>query len=661
MSSPSDEVDNVVVNPGKPRLPNGSSCAPRLCRATALTGAGFLALIGVSLLLLFLAASPERPGLTPPDFCCRVEAEALVPLLNTSVDPCQDFYTYVCSMSAWTRYTSSVFWSTAVGWKYTDIIQRAQLHTAAGRFQMRLERSYQKHVRNAGRVSQYVSAILKTGRVSTAMSAPKMARFLVEMSMKYLTSALISMNVSVDNSGTKVLKLEGHTDCFLLVQQDQVASALGAFNAALNTSVAIEELLSLDRHLTALPFWDDPRLERTNVANSPFSVLPDDEWAALVKEYVLAIEPSVDTKIEAKVEKLDAMFYAMLSAPNQATAAAYLTVCAAVRLDDYMKRTVVEQSVFHKNNCNTLHFCELEDAFKAEVVSSAAKDAHVSGLLRRIRDQISADVAFSRTVAPDAMRSALAALHRVKLMLPAEIAVLDLAVPEALPSASFASNLFAARSYRFSVLTTKVRRGIPDNDALSVPAVQRIGEILLVPASIYLLTRQFEIIENSILDLATIGFGMALQLWGLLLDSEEWSNVAIKSITHVYQCLQNAYAEYTGQDKALVKKLIQMTLALATTTRSFDEGTWFASYNVASMNLSEAKLFYMIWTYTQCHVQKQDIRDLGFNIVLRHLPTFGKAFGCGDDSNDSFPTPCTGVWQRRMAHLRFQDNHSLSF
>lgn len=605
----------------------------RLCCTFALAASGLL-VVGVPGLYLLLWKRPATPVRDRPGFCCRLEAETIIPLLNRSVDPCHDFYEYVCTrpaVEASQRF--GIPWSKQQIWKHTELIHRALIHGPVGRFQRRLLEGYFREAQRVGSVSSYVEAILQTGTVSASMGPAQIARFLVEMSMKYSVPGVIFMNVSSDVPAAKTLILQRLTSCLFSAPQEEIAAALRTFNSALNVSLYVDSLFEFDRIVSNLHHFEDPRTERASVENTPFSALLKADWVALIKEYVLEIEPRVTTTLQAMEERLDALFSALASAANQPLAVAYVTLCTAVNVDDSVRLTIQEASFFPVLNfaCNVIRVCELDEAFESEVVSSAETNRRLRGLFAGLRNDVITEVSsWPRSVTVSDGTSMMSALRQVRLMLPHDITVSDVPLPEALLTASFASVLFAARAYKFRVLRAKVQRRIPSHDAIAGPTVTRFNNRLFIPASLFFPATLHEPAAKHLLDFATVGFEMTTQLWLFLLESKRWSNATLSSLLSRHACLKDS-SDKLGN--ATDKKLIGLALGLVAAAKLAQTTPWFVPYRVSSMRLSHAKMFYLIWAYNQCSPWRNQLNGLDVQALLIHLRTFIEAFDCPETYN----------------------------
>ncbi|KAK8776485.1 hypothetical protein V5799_030168, partial [Amblyomma americanum] len=338
------------------------------------------------------------------------------------------------------------------------------------------------------------------------MGPTQMARFLFEMSVKYSMPAVIFMNVSSEVSEARTMTLQRLTDCFYSTSQEQIAAAMKTFNSALNVSLQVDSLFDFDKMVSMLHHFGEPRREIASVEISPFDALPKAEWVALIKEYVLEIAPQVTSTLQAMEERLDALFSALASAANQPVAIAYATLCTAVNVDNSVKSTVQETSFSPLLGfaCSVLQVCELDQAFESEVVSSAETSRRLRGLFASIRNNIISEVSSWPPSASVANGTSMqSALRQVRLMLPQDITVPDVPLPEASLTTTFASALFAARAYKFRVLRAKVQQRIPSHAAIAEPHVARFNNCLFLPASLYYHVTLREPAASNVLNFAT--------------------------------------------------------------------------------------------------------------------------------------------------------------
>ncbi|KAH6924268.1 hypothetical protein HPB50_014549 [Hyalomma asiaticum] len=568
---------------------------------------------------------------TQDEFCCPNELRTVLRGINPSIDPCEDFYGHVCSRidAGEVAHVSPLF-------RVVQKLNLLELETprisscAAGEMLAALRRGlWDEALRDSGKhIADYVKAISKALDLAPRMDLARMVRFLAELGLRYGLPSVVSFEVS--ETGT-VMTINRNDGCISREEHDDLLHfALESFNDALKTTVTPSQLLQVEEKLAKPRGRNVSKVVSRPISNSPFSDLPEGAWTAIINDLVLPVHPNAVTFETYKDENFDGLFNALANGTLQPATVAFEVVCSALKTRDLMEAAALKpgaQSLI--TFCQALDICEIEQAYAAAAFGAHRMNEHVTALFTKIRDNViqHADAAFDKLSTEDPSQM----LRKLRLVLPDEIVVSDIAVPKV--RETFADNLIAARLYVFEVRKAKVARNIPSGDNFFLPTIVRNGDVAYVPTNLYAILPQ-QVQRTVALDVPALGVDIAYHLWSFLLGLS-WSPETSRTIGTYKTCFNGS----GGFDHLKTAVTALGMVSAIDATMGLD---WNVLRTVNGTETSLVRLVYLMWAYDKCAQQPIMGTSVDVNMVVRNSAAFRDAFGCSKSSAMAQKACCLG-------------------
>ncbi|KAH7933282.1 hypothetical protein HPB49_011168 [Dermacentor silvarum] len=130
-------------------------------------------------------------------FCCPYELQAVLRGINSTIDPCNDFYGHVCSrIDAGEVEHMSPLFRVIQQLNLMELAAPAQSSSAAGQMLAALRQGLWDAGRSLEDIADYVTAIVKAGNPAPRMNLLRMVRFLAELSLRYGLPSVVSFEIS---------------------------------------------------------------------------------------------------------------------------------------------------------------------------------------------------------------------------------------------------------------------------------------------------------------------------------------------------------------------------------------------------------------------------------------------------------------------------------
>ncbi|KAH7970537.1 hypothetical protein HPB49_009937 [Dermacentor silvarum] len=164
--------------------------------------------------------------------------------------------------------------------------------------------------------------------------------------------------------------------------------------------------------------------------------------------------------------------------------------------------------------------------------------------------------------------------------------------------------------------------------------------------------RLYDVVESAsphsdMLNMATLGYDLAEAVWNLLLLDERWNQSTVSILQQLLTCFQKSYAVF-GQQRGGGADVIAPSLGLASVLSAFSRPAdwhtrklaWSTSY------MSHAQLFYLLAATRRCPVVPRTLTDeLRVVMPFMYVLDFARAFNCARGSVMGTPVPCQIVAQ----------------
>ncbi|KAL1421796.1 hypothetical protein MTO96_022843 [Rhipicephalus appendiculatus] len=544
------------------------SSNPTVLVVSTFLGVAFSAvLLGLLLLATFGRPTVSRSSENASSFCCPDEARAVLRGLNASVDPCEDFYGYVCSIAdGGTRVRLSPTIRVAVMRRRLELDAVGAGTTAAGRMLASIKKHLlEKEESLQEDIADFAAAILATGLANERMNASSMVRFFAQLSFRYGLPGVLSF--SIPKVGT-ALVIERNDHCFLDDDNSFVEPAVYNVNGALKASVTVDQLAQLEKRLPA----------RQRVTGLP-------SWTT----FITPAYPNLTDTATREEERLSDVLSFLVDPSRQPTAIAYAIVCTAVKSLEKVDNGAIGLREHPQHvSCKALGIGEIEDRIVMDAVHSGGMDDYIRATFAKTRTNVIHRAKGHPMFYGTPGQELTGALEKLKLMLPEEIIASDIPVPDL--SETFAHNLFAARSYAFDVRKSKVARKIPSSEDLLLPSLVRTGDVIYVPTNMYALLHHK--VHNTIAqDVPALAMEMANQMWSFLLE-RPWSPKTRENIELRLECFAERYlngskSQATATNALAVVSAIDAAMTARSNTIGIVDGT----------KMSAGRLAYITWAY----------------------------------------------------------------
>ncbi|KAL1477300.1 hypothetical protein MTO96_035840, partial [Rhipicephalus appendiculatus] len=556
---------------------------------------------------------------TKQQFCCPNELLTVLRGVNSSIDPCEDFYGHVCSRidSGDVEHVSPLF-RVIQQLHLVGMVTPAERSSAAGEMLATIRRGLRNEERGGEDIGDYVTAISKALSFAPRMDFRRMVRSLAELALRYGLPSVVSFMVS--EAGTILIVKTNNGYISQKMQQDKLVGALESLNNVLNTAVSLSELLRIEQNVADLRKSNDSRMTSQPVKKSPLADLPGGDWNAILNDLVLPVHPNVATLEIRQDDNLNGFFNVLGNGSLQPAAVAYAAVYSALTARELIEAASMEPTWKPlSTSCQALDICEIEQAYMVDVLRSHSFNQHVTTLFANIRDNVIQQFHASFHDVP--IEEASQKLRRLRLVLPEEIVISDIPVPTV--SGTFADNFIAARSHIFEVRKAKVARNIPSIDSLFLPTIVRHGDAVYFPTNLYAIVQQ-RVQRTVALDVPVLGVDMAYQLWSFLLE-QSWSPETKHGIETYKAC-------FNGYENVDYLKTADTTLGVVSAIDATAELDWNVIRNVNGTETTIARLVYLMWAYDKCAPLQFMGAPVDVNMVVRNSPAFRDAFACPKSS-----------------------------
>ncbi|KAL1486160.1 hypothetical protein MTO96_009341 [Rhipicephalus appendiculatus] len=534
-------------------------------------------------------------------FCCKDDAELILSNVNHSGNACEDFYEYVCSRA---EGPDSGFvppaLKVAMAWKLIEVAYMDHGVGATQRVLRDLRRSLASWLwlPREEQIADLMVAVLNTGNVTASMNSLEILRFFASMSLKYGLRTVVNIETYPANTtSVTTLRVKTYTGCLLDADLlDSMNVALRKFNDHTNSTVSNDDVRNFTRKVndTILePGESDTKQFRITAV--PIHGITFDEWQALLKDFVFATLPNVTTLSVRATQRLADLIQLFSDSSNQPAAIACVTVCSAIHSVEYLRTAVSERTAQRTSSsvCEGLGVCRVDDIAKTEAVWSESLDVRIRELFSLMRSKVCLEAIGANVMAGSAKGARIEAhLDKLRLMLPMDVrnAVSSLTIPHM--SGSFGLDLLAARGHNFEMKRIQTELNIPDRRELAEPKILRRRSVIYISNNLYLFLDP-HMTRDSIVDLAALGVGLAMEIWSFLLEDAEPGSTRQFVESH-YHCFRETYFSGTTDDSTW-RRAFYTALGLASAVNAGKTSDWSYTFNINDTFVSKGQLVYLYW------------------------------------------------------------------
>ncbi|KAH6921640.1 hypothetical protein HPB50_003841 [Hyalomma asiaticum] len=549
-------------------------------------------------------------------FCCPEDAREVAKFVNTSIDPCHDFYTRVCAeglrFKLWKQLARQSELEDIVT---TGVVPRGLRATEVTRF---LIAYYKSCVETIPHKEDFIwdlaRHLARATRKLLFKPDPRNALIFAATTMiKYKLPSIVDINLEpgiIELCPATVYTLRS---LFPKVLKSSMKAVTGVTRFPVKPDEVSRLTESVKRRLESRyeeMAWrggtgDDLKPTLWNVvalrsALAAIGYVTGDKTSVRVKGVagVLAVH---DTFAEGGPDGARATYLLMHSV---ASGAQRIYESRHVVMTDAVVRSVCKKSV--------QEIAEVWDTFTAETLATFEKENQLRAIFLAVRDAVYHEC--SASVVFDDVDSARIGelVQNVSLDLTMEATRAAIAVPKS--TSEFAENLLRARAYNFDI--QKERRRAPETQAYHI----------WIPPVMYDMIRTGPGTRSNIPNMAAMGWLIAQAIWEVVLSSD-LSPKAQAAIQRLHSCFD------TDEHGAARNVSVPLVLGMSSVLKAFGRPKWDTVRPAwGTVRMSHGQMFYTLAVYYNCPMESTPQEVVRFNEALMYDGDFASVFRCPADS-----------------------------
>ncbi|KAH7933969.1 hypothetical protein HPB49_019804 [Dermacentor silvarum] len=571
-------------------------------------------------------------------FCCPKEAQQAMRYVNTSVDPCYNFFEYVCSnvikFRTWQDTSTQSELDTIV---FTGAMPPGVERSPAGDFLIAYFRSCVKEMASFDDfVSDIAENLVRKERsLLNRMDRKKAFVYATTAASKYqvFTAFYVSYNTL---SARLIIAYSGRCT----VDEDVsyiIAASVAALNVGLNVSTSIERALEFTATICGQTYSTETQITNYTAAN--LSNFYNQVWRIEDVEAGLdSIGYSLSNAQYIRAygaDRLGRMHHILSTVENSAieegVIAAYFLWHSVLSItgEFYDSDDSTPQFVLKACKDSLGNLWHLSYSFEVDTLTSTEKDANARAIFAAVQDAMRAECIASGLFHEDDIKPLDNFFQGLTLYTPAEARPSTTMVPK--PSRDFFENLLRGREYDFQA--EKHRLAFLRNEAtryyMEIAFIGRSG-VYLTP-KIYKYIRAGT--ENvHLLNMAAFGRTLAEALWFMMFYGIPWTSGTLTNLLRLSECYDTFY-NIKVEDSSHDGPNFIMALGLSSVLKAFKRPGWLSVKPAWSLlRLSHGQLFYILSTYARCPKESSPEEVCGINGPLMYVMDFAKAFSCPSDA-----------------------------
>ncbi|XP_064487819.1 uncharacterized protein LOC135400011 [Ornithodoros turicata] len=544
--------------------------------------------------------------------CCPEEVKRLASTVDRSLDPCGNFYYYVCSN--YERLGLGPFLS--IGDRLLHEIRRSgSVNSSQDKYHLwQYDHSCMNTIWPVTTfASDLTSGIIEEFAVRARMTQQEVALFLLRTNVVYRIGNVIAVIVNAKEMFSKI-------------------KAIAAFNSLLKTDVNQDAIKAVNDILPEQDYAHN--FENFSLFRDIFSDVPQESWNELQDEAPVAFDTSKPIII-SNVAKLKKVLSVLANPKNQPASVALMTVSAVFNALVRFKlpnRKSKSSSLYDR--LNSICFQQLKSlghlitTMYATELTNRAKDDHIIEIHTAVMKSISSPEVSGTVFSEEDQPLVSSVLQNIRLVLPSEYVLTDIDFPNM--TDEFGRNFLRGLTYEAKYRQAKVRQQLPRD-------VNENADTMLVNNSLYVSSRyyaasNFESPNRMVLNMAIVGIRMAESLWQYLMTGRNWSNETSTKADGVLNCSHGSLV-----DAAQVSR---RTLAVRTVLRALDRSGWNNKQTWQDWKLSLGEVFYMWYVNSECMPQNARGDGENVNAPLRKIEDFIETFQCPAGSSMAQMAAC---------------------
>ncbi|KAL1476528.1 hypothetical protein MTO96_036436 [Rhipicephalus appendiculatus] len=557
-------------------------------------------------------------------FCCPDKVRELARYVNSTLEPCENFFDYVCSNSVYSRLKTDTTVDSSLERFVTTGVPPKD-HGRGGEVAEFMIGYFRSCVASIGRrdsfLSQMAQSILRVSQdVLRRPNGRNSFQFMVEMSVRYMIPSVLDITYYPWNS---TLRIQVRAQCKVsLMSADCLNASVNGVRSVISSSVNISNtekfMVELCRRFPAT------EQNSTYAWINTTEAISTQLWDARDIKSAMSVVgwgATNATVIEAfGLLQIRAIHDAFVMQGNCGPKAAYLlwhSVFAAASAFLPTNKPSYMEGFDHCMSKLRYGGGDLWQQLRDEVM-----------MQRRVDDQVTATfTAVKQAVLRDAKSSWLFDDD-------------DVAHLRRLIDGLGVVTVTYGRTH-----VASPRRGGHNAE----PSFINEGVKIVDKKDVYIAGRLYDVIENAstprslMLNMAVLGHDLAEAVWNLVLLDERWNESTTSNINHLQKCFLERYPLF-GQELEIHSDVIASSLGLASVIGAFSRATDWHTRKLAwsTLYMSHAQLFYLLAAIRRCPRE-----DRTPNAVQRwvmpfmYVPDFARAFSCPSSSMMGRPSFCS--------------------
>ncbi|KAH7938196.1 hypothetical protein HPB49_021502 [Dermacentor silvarum] len=580
-------------------------------------------------------AQQEVAGERGSPFCCREELLESLRYINTSLNPCRDFFAYVCSsvikLHIWPEANNEATFERIV---FTGVMPPGAPRSKAGEFLVAYHRSCLETVSRESIASALAGALVRKQReVLKNMDVRKAFIYATAATVKYkLRTAFYVLKLfNEQNASVGTALICSSDDSY---SRDALTASVDAVNSVLRLAVTAQRTLELKANICSVYRANREGIVAYTAAN--LSDFEGDVWNLEDVEAGLAANGlSLSTALLFTVNQsrtIRAILDVFSSERNDGSTGATYLLWHSVLRGIVMFKTSSDgppQRVFEVCKREITDLRQLGRLFQTNIFTSRERDAQFRVIFDAVKDAVRADLQSSRLVEADDVARLERFFRDIALITPSEVVDTGSAVPVMSPN--FASDLLESREFEF-------KAGKAFFAHFDEKYLFRFAHLDIAGNhSVYISINLYYYIRTGganveLSNMAVVGRILAEALWFMVFRTVTWTSQTTTNILHLKECYDSYYWNSTAYDAYGIPPFFT-ALGLSSVLNAFYRPQWLTLKPAWGWGrMSHAQLFYILATYARCPKSSTPRDVSSINGPLTYIRDFADAFQCRSDA-----------------------------